>query len=270
MKCPKISAPGTGTNYHNRLDTLQSMLIFVSETAKCGDDFAPWAERLIEKHRPDLVWLDPLFAFIGGSVSDQQTASKFLRKNLGSIAQRTGVVWMIVHHTNKPPGDPAQSNNRGIGSEYAYLGSGSAELANWARAVLTLREVSDALFELRASKRGRRAGLLDNDGLPATEIFWAHGKTGICWERASADALSAIEGATKAEQKAVLEALKAPSADGLGWRYSSIIELIVKIRGGKENGAKSWFRRNLAPQLLETSGIYTPKCCKVSSGFKAG
>jgi hypothetical protein len=70
-----------------------------------------------------------------------------------------------------------------VAGDYAYLGSGSAELANWARAVLVLREVGPDLYELRAAKRGRRSGLSLADGTASTEIFLRQSTRGICWQR---------------------------------------------------------------------------------------
>jgi hypothetical protein len=174
-----------GTQCENRLSALQLMLTFVSDASRCGRAFHPWIEALVEKYKPDLVWIDPLFAFLGGSASDQEKVSKFLRNGLGPVSQQTGVTWMIIHHTNKPPKDP-NLKNASVASEYSYLSAGSAELANWPRAVLTLREVENGLFELRAAKRGRRSGLIDSDGKSASEIFIKHGEAGICWERARA------------------------------------------------------------------------------------
>ncbi len=174
-----------GTGVMNRTKDLGSMVTFVSESSRAGKSFHNWIHGLILKYRPDLVWVDPLFAFLGGSASDQETVSKFLRNGLGRISQQMGVTWMIVHHTNKPPKDP-ELKNASIASDYAYLSSGSSELANWPRAVLTLREIQDGLYELRAAKRARRAGLRDAEGNPATEVFLKHGERGICWERAAA------------------------------------------------------------------------------------
>ncbi len=183
----------SGLDCADRLNDLQPMLTFVTETGKCGDSFHPWVVSLIEVHKPDLVWIDPLFAFLGGNASDQETVSKFLRNGLGAVAQQTGVTWMIVHHTNKPPKDPEQ-RNAAVASDYAYLGSGSAELANWARAAITLREIENSLFELRAAKRGRRAGLVDANDDPATEVYLRHGDKGICWERALAPENERVQG----------------------------------------------------------------------------
>ncbi|MCY3024480.1 MAG: AAA family ATPase, partial [Planctomycetota bacterium] len=165
-----------------RLDDLDSRIVFVTETAQAGKSFHSWARLLIQQYQPDLVWIDPLFAFLGGSASDQETVSAFLRNGLGAIAQETGCTWMVVHHANKPPKDPTLRSAL-LSGDYSYLGAGSAELANWARAVLVLREVDDSIYELRASKRGKRAGLEDSRGEQVTRVFLRHGEQGICWER---------------------------------------------------------------------------------------
>jgi hypothetical protein len=61
---------------------------------------------------------------------------------------------VVVHHTNKPP---KKNEGSWSGTDLAYMGAGSAEWANWARAGLFLKSapVSD-IFELCAGKRGRR------------------------------------------------------------------------------------------------------------------
>jgi hypothetical protein len=174
-----------GTGAMGRVKELRSMVTFITEASRVGKSFHKWIHGLIQKYQPDLVWIDPLFAFLGGSASDQETVSKFLRNGLGQISQQTGVVWMIVHHTNKPAKDPEQKTTA-VASDYAYLSSGSSELANWPRAVLTLQQVQNGLFELSAPKRGKRAGLVDANGQPATEIYLKHGDHGICWERSIA------------------------------------------------------------------------------------
>lgn len=181
-----------GIGAMNRVNELGSMVTFVNEASRSGKSFHAWIQGLISKYQPDLVWIDPLFAFLGGSASDQETVSKFLRNGLGQISQSTGVVWMIVHHTNKPNKD-AEQKNKPVASDYAYLSSGSSELANWPRAVLTLQQVQNGLFELRAPKRGKRAGLVDADGQPATEIYLKHGDHGICWERSVAGEAERID-----------------------------------------------------------------------------
>lgn len=171
----------SGLGCQDALPELDRHLRLVTECGICGPAFHAYAKGLIAEHKPDLVWIDPLFAYLGGSASEQEVVSAFLRNGLGAIAQETGVAWMLVHHTNKPVKDAKPS---AVASDYAYLGAGSAELANWARSVLVLRDVGGDAFELRAAKRGRRSGLVDAAGQPCSEIFLRHGGTGICWERA--------------------------------------------------------------------------------------
>jgi hypothetical protein len=40
--------------------------------------FSAW-RRLIAKHKPDLVWIDPLLSYIGDDISKQSVCSQFLR-----------------------------------------------------------------------------------------------------------------------------------------------------------------------------------------------
>ncbi|MGH8192392.1 MAG: AAA family ATPase, partial [Rhodanobacteraceae bacterium] len=214
-----------GTGQEARLEELESKLVFVSDTVHCGEGFHAWAGELITKHRPDLVWIDPLFSFIGGSVSDQETMSVFLRNGLGSISQYTGITWMLVHHANKPPRDPAQRSGF-VGGDFAYLGAGSAELANWARAVLLLREVDTGQFELRAAKRGRRAGLVDHEGKTATEIFLKHGDTGICWERSAGPEQERNE-----VEESLADAVVAALAPGRPYTHAELREVTQEVLG---------------------------------------
>lgn len=71
-------------------------------------------------------------------------------------------------HTNKPPNGKekvAWSNE-----ELSYLGAGSAEWVNWARAMVALRSrgkkdiFGASVFELCLPKRGSRVGWLEADG----------------------------------------------------------------------------------------------------------
>jgi hypothetical protein len=91
-----------------------------------------------------------------------------------------------VHHTNKPPSGHEKPNWQA--GDFAYLGSGSAEWANWARAVLVMRGVgSHSIFELRAGKRGPRLGWRQDDGetrLYAKYIAHADAPGVICWREA--------------------------------------------------------------------------------------
>lgn len=218
-----------GTDRVGMLERIQSQLVFVTETAQSGNAFHPFARGLVEKHRPDLVWIDPLLAFLGGNVSDQEVVSAFLRNGLGAIAQETGIAWFVVHHANKPPRDPAVRNAL-LSGDYSYLGSGSSELANWARAVLVLQEVENGLFELRAAKRGRRAGLEDAADTPATEIYLQHGKKGICWERARGP-----EDERQEAERASAQEVMAAMEKGRIYQRDEVRALVERVLGKKKS-----------------------------------
>lgn len=142
--------------------------------------------RLHAEHRKwpfDLVIINPLFSFCGCNVSEQRDMSSFLRNGLNPILNDTRSAAAIVHHTNKPPTDP---NNQpsDLTTDLRYLGSGSAELTNWARAYITLqpvRSAGDKVHKMVFAKRGHRAGIVNGDGKPTTSIFIEHSQAGLCW-----------------------------------------------------------------------------------------
>lgn len=165
--------------------TACSMIQIVCESSATGDGLIMLVAELAEAHKPDLIVIDPLFAYIGGAV-DQETCSRFLRNGLNPILQAHGCGLILLHHTNKP--SQGKEKQEWQAGDFAYLGSGTSELANWARAVIALRSIgSHDVFELVLGKRGKRAGIVDEQGEPVFKMFVKHGKTGICWEPATED-----------------------------------------------------------------------------------
>jgi len=118
---------------------------------------------------------------------------QFLRNWINPLLMRHNCALMIVHHTGKPSSDP-RSRSQWRGSDWAYLGTGSAELANWARAVVTLQELEEGQYEFRCAKRWQDSGLRGPTAEEAPMIKLQHSKSGICWsyaepeERAPAEA----------------------------------------------------------------------------------
>ena len=143
----------------------QSNIIFRKINSHTGPDFLQILRRLIDRYKPDLVWLDPALAYIGDDISKQSVCSAFFRNGLNPIADATGIVWMILHHTGKPPKDP-KSKSGWTQGDYSYEGLGSSDLTNWARAICVLQRFDDNLFELKLPKRGKRAGARDMKGNP--------------------------------------------------------------------------------------------------------
>lgn len=192
---------------------LKRNLVFVRDTTHTGARFVDAAHRLIERHKPDIVFLDPLLSFVGGDISKQEVCSAFLREGLNPIAEATGVCWICVHHTGKPPNDKKTANAGWQSSDWAYSGIGSSELTNWARAALTLRQTGPGVFQLMLAKRGNRARATHPDGEPTTVIWLRHSTTGgIFWEQCQPPAGEEGEDATGAPVGAVTQ----PQAGGGG------------------------------------------------------
>jgi RecA-family ATPase len=157
-------------------------LIFIRDTSHTGFGWVDSVHRLIRKYRPDIVIGDPLLSFVGGDISRQEVCGQFLRNWLGPIQESTGVAWVFVHHTGKPPSDKEARKGWHM-SDWSYAGIGSSELTNWARAVVTLRQAGPNVFTLAFTKRGARAGATHPSGEPTDTIWIRHSSNGIYWEQ---------------------------------------------------------------------------------------
>jgi hypothetical protein len=163
---------------------------FYREAVRTGEDFGKLLRELVIAHQADLVFIDPLLGFAGIDIADQEAASHFLRHILQPVLTETGVVLFSIHHTTKPKPKAEQAGN--TANDLSYLGAGSAELANWHRAVMVLQRDQTAEgqpeqphFTLRLAKRGGRAGLKDAQGDFTTSIPIRHAREPgvIRWER---------------------------------------------------------------------------------------
>ncbi len=162
---------------------LREKLRIVRWNDAAGDVFI---ERLRTEHRRhpfDLVIINPLFSFAGCNVSDQKELSPLLRNKLQPILNETGAAAVVVHHTNKPP-TKTDDKKGDLEEELRYAGSGSAELTNWARAYIVLKRVPAApgdVYAMTFVKRGKRAGIIDENGQITTKVMIEHSKRGLCW-----------------------------------------------------------------------------------------
>lgn len=162
---------------------LSENIIFITETRLSGEAFAARLHKLIEKHKPDIVWIDPMLAYIGigVDVGQQVAMTQFLRQTLGPVLESTGVVLIGLHHTGKPLS--ARQTAGWTAIEYAYAGIGSSELVNWARAVMYMKPVDDITFELKLAKRGGRARATNPDGTFTKSIWLRQATEGIRWHQ---------------------------------------------------------------------------------------
>lgn len=196
---------------------VQNNLIIRKVSSHTGPAFCELLRRLIDRYKPDLVWLDPALAYIGDDISKQSVCSNFFRNGLNPIADATGVIFMILHHTGKPPKDP-KSKSGWQSTDFSYEGVGSSDLTNWARAICVLRRFDENLFELMLPKRGKRAGARDPRGQTTTSLWLRHSRDGICWEQ--------IDAPTEEEQEKVRTKYKAQTKPGKTFDYDAFLETI--------------------------------------------
>jgi hypothetical protein len=146
-----------------------------------GKTFLDSLKSLLDEHKPDLLIVDPLLAYTDTDISSQLTVSAFLRGGLQQLITAANCGLLLVHHPVKPKKD---NGNSKVGED-AYYGAGSADLANWARAIMTLRPTtSQGIYKLKLTKRGQRAGWVEDDGKTLTfERTVAQGKGGLIYWR---------------------------------------------------------------------------------------
>lgn len=156
-------------------------LIVLTEDTKSGAEFlSQVVEPVLKQEKPDLLVLDPMNSYLGGDINSQKDVGGFLRNGLNPLIHKYACGVVAVHHTNKPM--KGKEKSEWAAGDFAYLGAGSAEWANWARAVVAIRSVdSHDVFELMAGKRGSRLGWRAEDDSRLYAKVIKHADTGICW-----------------------------------------------------------------------------------------
>jgi 5S rRNA maturation endonuclease (ribonuclease M5) len=198
---------------------------------------------LLREHRPELLWLDNLFAYCGCNVSDQEKMSLFLRNLINPLIQEFQCGLIIAHHTNKPPSGEQKAD--WSVSETAYMGSGTGELANWPRAILSIRALkTHGVFELVAGKRGSRLGWKDADNKTTCRRNIAHSTDGlIYWREADADEVPAKAGK----------------------KQKHFVEDILRLLADKRLGATEWQKLCHQEKGIPSSTFYELKAEAESS-----
>ncbi len=187
-------AKGLDFSAHQRRNFYFRVLVYNEATSTAKRFCAEVVSPLLTLHNPDILAIDPALSYLGGDSKEQKAVGDFLRNQLNPLVQAHRCGLLLVHHSNKP----ASGNNQKpewTTSELAYLGSGSAEWANWARAVLAVQSTSDpGIFRLHAGKRGGRLGWKDSDGNRVYEKAIKHSteEGTICWIPATAEEVPKI------------------------------------------------------------------------------
>jgi hypothetical protein len=174
----------------------------IRDVTNTGDMVGPYLDTRVAASGCDLVVLDPIFSYLGGETNSAKDVGHFLRNVINPVLLKRNVGFIAVHHSNKPLAGAQKADWQA--GDFAYLGAGSAEFANWARAVLAIRSVgSHDVFQIVAAKRGKRIGWIDeDDGKNTTSRFIKHGTKGLCWlDATQADITASINkpGSTKRE-----------------------------------------------------------------------
>lgn len=184
---------GLGLTEAQRQEALDSVFCW-REDVHTGQDFCRNVIRpLLGDLKPDLVAIDPALAYLGGDNNRQEIVGPFLRNGLNPLLHEFQVGGIVNHHSNKPPGQKREKADWS-GSDLAYLGSGSAEWANWPRAILSLQSIGTFdTYKLVLGKRGKRLRWISEDGTDICEQHIAHAKDGsICWLPADPDTIPAM------------------------------------------------------------------------------
>lgn len=166
----------------SEITQVRSMVLVVSDRTSRGLAFHRKLKDHIAAFTPDMVWINPLQAFLDGDITASQDLGRFLREQLNSLNDPPRFAYVLIHHTTKPATGKDRAER--LWHEVMYDMAGGAELINWARAILSLRPAAaEGDFNLVLAKRGRRAGLTKEiiEGLiprtePRTVIGLRHAK----------------------------------------------------------------------------------------------
>lgn len=151
-----------------------------------GDKFIKALREFQGDSRCDLLMVNPIQAFFGGDVSAQADVSKFCREGIDPILKSPdiGCAAGFVQHTAKITGGKGNSGNRPSTKDYGeYMGAGSHEWTDWARAIFSfLKHTTDSdAFDFTASKRGQKLRWTSPMGTPTMTKLLRHHPDFIYW-----------------------------------------------------------------------------------------
>lgn len=143
----------------DQIKTVNNQVMVVTDRVNRGLRFISHLKKHIAEFKPDLVFINPLQAFMDGDVTESKDLGAFLREGLNSLNEPATFGYIIVHHTTKPS-KPQAGQKSANWNEVMYDMAGGAEIINWARAIISLRaSAEEGDFNLVLAKRGRRAGV---------------------------------------------------------------------------------------------------------------
>lgn len=216
-------------------EAVHNNTVFIHHNQSTGDEFVMFVKRVLKAHRPDLLIIDPLNAYAKGDLKNQETVAEFCRTGLNPLLTEFKCALLLVHHQNKP-----NHSEKDTGSwrpmDWSYNFAGSADLANWARAIMVIAATAHpGVFKFVAAKRGRRLGW-EQDGKWSLTRYFAHSEDPekIVWCEPTPDQLLDME---QAEE----ERRRASRGSKLGRKDGYVTERIVEpLESGETLSIGDW------------------------------
>jgi phage/plasmid primase-like uncharacterized protein len=217
----------TGLNFNDvqRRDFFERVKVHTS-TGVTGKSFCEEVVRpLLDMNAPNLLCIDPALSFLGANSKEQMDVGTFLRQYLNPQLYAHNCSCLMVHHTNKPR---SKEDNAPTNGEWAYQGAGSAEWANWPRAVLSLQSSGEpGVYKLHAGKRGARLGWKNDQDSILYERIIVHSKEKgvICWHDGDDSDMPDRGRPSKYDPLEVVDLLKEHSLCTRDWQEQAANEL---------------------------------------------
>lgn len=159
-------------------------VMFENVVGVTGDAFVDRLAAIQAEQRYDVVFVNPLFSFFGGDLSNNSDDAHFFRERIDPLIKDpyNGCAIVFVHHANKPP-KGAERKGWGLDAFAQYIGAGGTDVAGWTRAQLVVMPIEGhaGWFKLIAAKRGGKLGWKDADGKLTYERIIAYGKDSVYW-----------------------------------------------------------------------------------------
>jgi len=163
---------------------------------------------------------------------------QFLRKELNPLLTECNIGCSIVHHTPKTNNSKTDEYSS---VDFRYRMSGSAELTNWARCVLTVEPTNEErVFEFRIAKA------YDESGWTEPTLYFAHTRRNggvMFWSEATEEQVRKAKGAMRNPQDIVKFLKPTPLTT------DQVIGL-AKADGWKDTEVKHALKSCASPDLL--------------------
>ena len=146
-----------------RLDLTPAERGAVSDNTHClwvndvtGANFIVFVENALSAFPADLLLINPLSAYVGKDLKDEEAVHVFFRAWLTPVLKKHDCGLLGIHHTPKTNFQNTENFNW---YDWMYSGAGHATLTNWARAVLVIAPSgTPGTYRFIAAKRFEKTG----------------------------------------------------------------------------------------------------------------